>query len=901
MVCPPGYSVLRSDRLYSRGGGVLLIYKNKLTIVNVETSVHDIKTKSHIDFFELVCIDLYNGTSKFRFCCFYVPPKSSHCLSTTKLLCNIIHNLNVLPVPVFIFGDFNFPYIDWCSLVSSGDPAHEFFLHFCVTNCLSQHIDEPTHDQGNILDLLLCNYSSKNFLISTTVLPSLSASCDHSMIAFTLLLSSNVNQQSSFQYPDFSKANFPEINNTLRSHCWNHMSLQTTSLQYKYDHFLSVINTSLSKNVPLKTTTTSKSHKKPRHIKLLLKHKLYIYKKLKRDPSFKTAYKEACRAYDSAVNKWYDQIEHNICINTNTKKFYNYVNKKLKTKSSIPPLLDSNNKLLFSNLDKANLLNSSFQKTFTTDDSRIPPTPLRQSELMPSFNITKSDVLLAVSRVKDKISRTPEGIPSYVIKRIIVSIIHPLVYLFDSFLQLNYVPIQWKKAVIIPVFKKGNQNNPLNYRPISLTSSFCRIFESILFDKILSHLLHNNLLSPFQFGFLPNRSTCSQILHCLNKWYNAFFSNVNTSIIYTDIAKAFDTVSHEKLVKVISSYKICPTVTHWLKQFLKDRFQQVAIADSVSSPLVVHSGIPQGSVIGPLLFIIFFNDITSCATFLEKNGGISLFADDAKLFSTDEKKLQDSLNCLHSWTTNFQLKLAPHKCFLLTLRKSSNNFQPTNFYLDNHLIQSTDSIKDLGVTISHDLKWAQHINRIFVKASSRSFQILKSFRTKNIFTLLKLFKTYVRPILEFNSPIWSPYLRKDIDKIEQVQKIFTKQAFLRCGISFSSYNDRLSKVSMKSLQYRRVQFDLILIFKIVHGLSDLKFHEFFLLRNTPYAIRGNSLKIETISKFKSSQWHHSFFSRAARCWNLLPDDIATSPSISLFKSKLNSYSLEQIVKSIEKI
>ena len=154
--------------------------------------------------------------------------------------------------------------------------------------------------------------------------------------------------------------------------------------------------------------------------------------------------------------------------------------------------------------------------------------------------------------------------------------------------------------------------------------------------------------------------------------------------------------------------------------------------------------------------------------------------------------------------------------------------------------------------------------------------------------------TYIRPKLEYNSPIWSPYLVKDITKVERVQRHFTKVACLRCGIKFESYKDRLHKLDIKSLQERRIYFDLVFLYKIIHGLTNLNFSDFFVFRNSQYNLRGNSQKIDTLNKFKSNQWSFSFFARVVKFWDFIPDDVALSSTLNIFKFKLKQLDLSPL-------
>ena len=515
---------------------------------------------------------------------------------------------------------------------------------------------------------------------------------------------------------------------------------------------------------------------------------------------------------------------------------------------------------------------------------------------MEDFAITKSHILNSVLNIKDKISRTPENIPAYFIKRTISSILIPLLHIFNLTLRSGVVPLQWKKAIIIPIYKKGDRNKPKNHKPVSQTSSFGRVCEYIISEFILTHLQSNDLLSPHQFGFIPNKSSCSQLLTCLHDWIQSFTETDSiNSVIYTDFSKAFDSVCHAKLIRSLQSYGLNIETVRWIQSFLSDRSQQVAIGNTLSSALAVHIGVHQGSVLGPLLFVIFINDITT-PSHLHNSVRIRLFADDAKIYSTDPQHLQNSLDSINSWVEKQQLRFCPEKCFTLSICKPSVKISKPEFVIENQKLSNTAVIKDLGIMISDDLRWSHHVNFIFKNASLCSYQLRKSFSSTNIWTWTKLYTTYLRPKLEYNTPIWSPHLKQDKLKIESIQKQFTRFAFMRCNIPFTSYSDRLYKINMKPLEYRRIYFDLIFLFKMFKGLSDINFEDYFIMRSRPYNIRGNKTKIEPNLKIKDSIWTNSFFVRSANVWNDLPDDIASATSLEVFKSKLSKFDLSKIVK-----
>ena len=188
----------------------------------------------------------------------------------------------------------------------------------------------------------------------------------------------------------------------------------------------------------------------------------------------------------------------------------------------------------------------------------------------------------------------------------------------------------------------------------------------------------------------------------------------------------------------------------------------------------------------------------------------------------------------------------------------------------------------------------KHIDFLYRNASARSYQISRFSKTRNIWTLVKLYKTYIRPKLEFNTPIWSPNLLQDITKIEKIQKTFTRYAFKKCNIPYSSYSDRLRQINLQSLEYRRLFFDLVFMFKIINGLAGINFNAFFKYTENPYTLRGRRSKIEPNFKSFKSVWHNSFFTRGPKLWNALPEILTTSTSLLSFKENLKKFNLNSI-------
>ena len=366
-------------------------------------------------------------------------------------------------------------------------------------------------------------------------------------------------------------------------------------------------------------------------------------------------------------------------------------------------------------------------------------------------------------------------------------------------------------------------------------------------------------------------------------------------IVYTDIAKGFDSVSHSTLISVLNSFGVSGKLLKWINAFLCNRNQKVCVNNSFSSTLEVYCGVPQGSVLGPLLFVVYIDDLVNAASLTSTTAnGIYLFADDAKLFSGVPHELQTALDSINAWVNDRQLSLAPSKCEHLTIARKNKSPANNIFNLGLHNIKSVSVVKDLGIHVSDNLKWSCHVSHIYNVALMCAFQVLHSFSSRNIWTLLKAYTTYVRPKLDYNTVVWSPFLHKGINLVESVRKKFTHHVCIRCKISFNSYSDRLSKLNINSLEYRRLEFDLILMFKICHNLCDLNFYEFFKLHKSRYNLRQHSLTVESLFHPKHELYRYFFFNRIVKIWNNLPESIISAETLPIFKRRLHKFDLHNI-------
>jgi len=231
-------------------------------------------------------------------------------------------------------------------------------------------------------------------------------------------------------------------------------------------------------------------------------------------------------------------------------------------------------------------------------------------------------------------------------------------------MQFGCVPSAWKEAVVVPIFKKGASSKPSNYRPISLTNSGCKIFESVILRNLLIFLEANKILSSAQHGFLKNRSTCTNLLESLNDWSGALNKYQETLVLYVDFLKAFDSVSVPKLLFKLKEIGVCGSLLDCITSLLNNRTQRVRIGGSLSPSRPVMSGVQQGSILGPTMFLVFLNDLHSN---LSKNSTSKFFADDLKSYVTcvDDGCINDFkqlISCIELWSETWQLPLSIEKC-----------------------------------------------------------------------------------------------------------------------------------------------------------------------------------------------------------------------------------------------
>jgi hypothetical protein len=569
---------------------------------------------------------------------------------------------------------------------------------------------------------------------------------------------------------------------------------------------------------------------------------------------------------------------------SNPKEFYQYVKNKRTLNCSIGPLAKECGNHTNDEKEMASILNNFFVSVFTDEicQSSQPQEVTRTTEILDSMIITESDVLHAIEKIKVNKTPGPDKISPRILKEVKHQISKPLSILFNKSLGLGKVPSNWKCANVTPIFKKGDKCQPGNYRPISLTSVVCKLMETIIRDNLVKFLEENNIINNSQHGFRNKRSCLTNLLDFFHYVFDVFDESRSVDVVYLDFQKAFDKVPHKRLLNKLRTHGISGNIRNWLEDWLSERKQRVVLNGVSSKWLKVKSGVPQGSVLGPILFLIYINDMDdgiACK--------ISKFADDTKIASKvttthDREILQSDLDRLVNWASKWQMKFNVEKCKVLHIGSNNNRAQ---YLMNGQQLSAVNKEKDLGITISSDLKPSQHCSEVFKTANKLVGFIGRAFENKSEKVILKLYNSLVRPHLEYCVQFWSPYYRKDIEKLERVQRRITKMIPRLRNLP---YEERLEELSLFSLSKRRMRGDLIEVFKIFKGFDNINAEDYFTIDHSNRTRKRNSFKILG-KRFLSNEAKHFFFNRVVNVWNSLPSNVVDSITVTTFKNRLDKY------------
>jgi hypothetical protein len=456
--------------------------------------------------------------------------------------------------------------------------------------------------------------------------------------------------------------------------------------------------------------------------------------------------------------------------------------------------------------------------------------------------------------------------------------------------------MEWKSANVTPIFKKGTRSEPGNYRPVSLTSVCCKLLESILRDELMKHLTANCLLNPSQHGFMPGKSCTTNLLEFMEKMTSVIDAGQPFDVVFLDFAKAFDKVPRERLLEKLRAHGVRGRALNWIRNWLTGRKQRVVLNGKYSSWADVLSGVPQGSVLGPILFLIFINDLDFAALLIDI---LRKFADDTKLGQTvttleERELLQQALDSLCRWAEEWGMEFNIKKCKVMHV--GFNN--PGHTYtMNNQQLEVTEEERDIGVCVTKSLKPSQQCAQAARSAQTVLSQISRAFHYRDRHIFKSLYVQYVRPHLEYAAVSWSPWLETDKAVIEKIQK---RAVSMVSGLKGKTYEEKLLELGLTTMEERRHQADMVQTFKIIHGIDNVSPDTWFrrvdsTVRTTrscadPLNLRLQTARLETRRNF--------FSSRVVEAWNAIPSDIKNSKNVHMFKKAYRTHRVNMVGAAI---
>ncbi|KAI8481821.1 hypothetical protein Bbelb_404260 [Branchiostoma belcheri] len=578
-------------------------------------------------------------------------------------------------------------------------------------------------------------------------------------------------------------------------------------------------------------------------------------------------------------------FEHRLAkdIKNNPKAFWKYVNSRLQVRQKVGSLVRTDGSIAQTDLEKAEELSNFFASVFTTEDvSSIPRLDARTSApVLEGIEVTEKAVRDKLEALNPSKSAGPDNFHPRFLKELAGELAYPLTILFNKSLKAARLPEEWKTAHITPIHKKGSRTTAGNYRPVSLTSVVGKTLEAIIRDALVQHMSAANLFTDAQHGFVPGRSCTTQLLVVMEEWTQLLERGEAVDTVYLDFRKAFDAVPHQRLLSKLEAYGVRGKLRDWVKDFLVQRKQRVVVNGKQSSWSTVKSGIPQGSVLGPVLFVVYINDMPEVVS-----STVRIFADDSKLYHgikgrEDHDTLQRDLEALKVWSSTWQLPFNVDKCKVLHLGSGNNGL---NYTLGDQDLLKTEEEKDLGVIVDHHLKFCTHTATAKNKGNQMLGLIKRSFAHLDEQTLPILFKTMVRPHLEYGNVIWGPHSKSGKQQLEKVQRRATR---LIPTLRELPYSTRLQRLKLPTLEYRRQRGDMIQVFKIMKGLERVPVSCFFEPADQT-ATRGHNLKLK-VPLARSRVRAQGFSVRTIKNWNSLPQEVVAAETVNQFKSRLDSH------------
>ena len=889
-----GYNLIRNDHPGDvKRGGVCVYIKDSLAtrICNVSRLT------------ECIIIELIINNKKGYIMSLYRSPSQTND-KFDNFLKNFDHTLNQInslnPSFVMILGDFNAKSSSWCT---DDLTSNEGFQVETVTSFygFTQLISTPTHilpNSSSCIDLIFTDQPS--IIMNSGVHSSLHPNCHHQIIF------ANVNLRIEYPPPyerivwDYKNAHVQYIHQSIHNFNWENLFLGKNANE-KVCHFTRTILNIFKNFIPNKTTTFNDSDPPwiTDQIKNLISLKnqmlqLYLQNGKKNNEYIliQSSTKTLSNLIEVSKKNYFDHLSAKLNNpKTSAKAYWKIVKSFVNGKRipSIPPLFVNGHFVTnFSN--KADIFNNFFAlQCKTIDNSSVTPNHANftNDKRLSNLNFDINDITNIIHKLNPNKAHGHDGISIRMVQVSCDSIAKPLFLIFKHCFETSTFPMEWKKGNIVPVHKKGDKNLVSNYRPISLLPIFSKIFERIIFDTLYKYLEDNNFFNSNQSGFRPGDSCIHQLISITHDIYRSYDANPTQEVrgLFLDISKAFDRVWHEGLLYKLKNLGIEGKFLFLIESFLSDRYQRVTLNGQTSDWAPVEAGVPQGSILGPLLFLCYINDLPDGLI-----SNVKLFADDTALFSNVTSPIE-SYNILNhdltkitdwafQWKMLFNPDITKQAKEIVFSRKVIKTNHP-QIYFNNTPVKTCSSEKHLGLILDKKLDFKLHVHEKINKAMKLVGTIKKLSYILPRTSLITIYKSFVRPHLDYGDVIYDqPTNQAFSEKLESVQ--YNAALAITGAFRGTSRNKLYSELGFESLKDRRWMRRLCYFFRIFNNSSP----SYLSIYLPPLTISQRYPNIFNSFFCRTTAFQNSFFPSSVNYWNQLDVETRNYKSYPIFRKKL---------------
>lgn len=857
------YTSNRSDTnsSFTRGGGVAILVRNGLKSQRV--------LQFEDNTIESVCVQIHMNSNQFIILYVaYIPPYSDNDVFNKHVNCirNILSNVSCNLV---VLGDFNLSKVKWEMCDEGGYflpfdiPANKRVIYDNFLNrmmLLSLHqVCAVRNDCDNVLDLVFTIDYARITISSPQIAVTEVDKIDkaHPPIEVVYDCSIPRNSQVTKEIYVYKNGNYGRICRQLDAINFQHEFTIRDSSE-AFDFLRETLHACIENNVPKKTIKCNSNPKWWNREMLHLKNKRNKAWKNKHvnEEEYFTALRNFNVMNEQLFNDYLTSIQHKI--RDDPKYFWSYV-KERNGNGSIPDVMSLNGCVADNTPDIVNLFADSFENMFEIDDTDIDFQLLSNSASGEKFEVRVSldSIQGAIRRIKANGSVGPDDIHPKVIHECADSLIWPIWLLFTKTFDNGEIPVEAKLSRIIPIHKKNDKSNIANYRMIAIGSVLLRIMEKAVFVAMSTHV--ESKLCNQQHGFRWGRSVSTNLLNLSIATNEAFASRSQLDVFYGDFQTAFDRVCHRLLIQKLFKFGIGEKTVRWISSFIRERCNYVDIGGFRSRNFTSFSGVGAGTTLGPMLFLIFINDIHQSIRYSE----FLLFADDIKVFvevrtQSDTLKLQRDIDNIFKWCQDNRLHFNIGKCNIISLHRTNASIV-NNYILNGQVIARVDEVRDLGVTIDSRFRFVPHIQKI-ISAARQTIGFIKRISSGRFdrSVLRLLFTAYVRSKLEFGAVIWDPYQQIYRDELESVQKgflIYLLGDEHRTQFRLAPYHERGKLVDLPSLSSRRLEMKIMMGHDILSGLiKDPGLGSRFVLHRPNRQLRSSRFLSETVYSSDYLHW-----------------------------------------------